>query len=219
VDPPIARPQQEAMWIARKNPAIFFRRALKLTNGSLGNLVAPGLTISSENPVYVQGNWNADNAGFGNPHVATAVLADSVTLLSNAWDDRISFWNPHAAGPRNALTTWYRFAVISGKGLSFPFIAGNPQDYGTDGGAHNFLRFVEDWGAGGGQVLNYRGSIASFFSNRQGVGLYKCCADVYSPPTRGYNFDAEFLIPALLPPRTPMFRDVNTTGFAQIIRP
>ena len=41
--------------IARRNPAIFFRRALKLTNGALGNLVAPGLTIASENPVYVAG--------------------------------------------------------------------------------------------------------------------------------------------------------------------
>jgi hypothetical protein len=57
------------------------------------------------------------------------------------------------------------------------------------------------------------------FTSRQAVGTYKCCADVYSPPTRAYNFDTDFLTPALLPPRTPMFRDVNTTGFAQILRP
>ena len=49
--------------IARRNPAIFFRRALKITNGALGNLVAPGLTIASENPAYLQGNWNANSAG------------------------------------------------------------------------------------------------------------------------------------------------------------
>ena len=58
------------MEIARRNPPVFFRRALKLTNGALGNLVAPGLTIASENPVYIQGNWNANGSGFGNPHVA-----------------------------------------------------------------------------------------------------------------------------------------------------
>ena len=57
--------------------------------------MAPGLTIASENPVYIQGNWNANGAGFGNPHVATAVLADAVTLLSNNWNDRNSFVNPH----------------------------------------------------------------------------------------------------------------------------
>jgi hypothetical protein len=42
---------------------------------------------------------------------------------------------------------------------------------------------------------------------------------VYSPPTRGYRFDAEFLNPNWLPPRTPMFRDVNTLTFRQLLRP
>jgi len=208
--------EDEEIAIARRNPPIFFRRALKLVNGSLGNLVAPGLTIASENPVYVQGNWNANAGGFGDPHVATAILADAVTLLSGAWNDRRSYTDPHNQGPRNATTSWYRFAVIAGKGLSFPQPGGTPQDFGTDGGAHNFLRYLEDWG---GQALNFRGSIASFFHSRQSPGVYKCCSDVYSPPTRGYNFDRDFLTPALLPPRTPMFRDVNATGFAQIIRP
>jgi len=204
--------------IAQRNPAIFFRRALKVTNGALGNIIGPGLAIASENPIYLEGNWNATNAGFGNPHVATAFLCDAIVLLSNAWNDKISFDNPHAAGPRNAVTTWYRTAIIAGKGRAFPQpgLGAPPADYGTDGGAHNFLRYIEDWG---GQVLNYRGSIASMYFTRQLTGTYKCCADVYSPPTRGYNFDTDFLTPALLPPRTPMFRDVNTTGFSQIIRP
>jgi len=201
--------------IARRNPPVFFRRALKLVNGSLGNIIAPGLTVVSENPVYIQGDWNA-NGGFGDPHVATAVIADSVTLLSNNWDDRNSFTGAHDLTQRTATTTWYRVAVIAGKGIPFPQPAGTAQDFGTDGGAHNFLRYIENWG---GQTLNYRGSIVSFYRSRQAVGIYKCCTDVYSPPTRGYNFDVDFLTPALLPPRTPMFRDVNTTGFAQIIRP
>jgi hypothetical protein len=209
--------QATQMGIAERNPAIFFRRALKLTNGSLGNITPLGLTIASENPVYVEGDWNASTgAGFGSPHAATAILADAVTLLSNSWNDRESIMYPHNVGQRPATSTWYRFAVIAGKGISFPYIAGNYQDYGTDGGAHNFLRYLENWG---GQTVNFRGSIASLFTSRQAVGTYKCCNDVYSPPTRGYNFDSEFLTPSLLPPRTPMFRDVNTTGFAQIIRP
>ena len=81
---------------------------------------------------------------------------------------------------------------------------------------HNFLRYLEDWGAA---TLNYRGSIVSLYYNRQAIGLYKCCTTVYSPPTRAYNFDMDFLQPNLLPPRTPMFRDVNTTGFSQLIKP
>jgi hypothetical protein len=205
--------------IARRNPPIFFRRALKISNGALGNLVAPGLTIASENPAYLQGNWNANSSGFGNPHVATAIIADAVTLLSNDWNDRNSLLYPHqhdATTLRHASDTWYRAAIISGKGIAFPQPSGTSADYGTDGGAHNFLRYIENWS---GHQLNFRGSIVSFFRSRQGVGTYKCCAIVYSPPTRGYNFDTEFLTPSLLPPRTPMFRDVNLTGFAQIIRP
>jgi hypothetical protein len=66
--------------------------------------------------------------------------------------------------------------------------------------------------------LNYQGSLVSMFYNRQATGLYKG-AVVYSPPSRGYHFDTNFLDPTLLPPRTPMFRDINTTGFTQLLLP
>jgi hypothetical protein len=77
---------------------------------------------------------------------------------------------------------------------------------------------LENWG---NQTLNYRGSIVSLFYNRQALGTYKCGNNdiVYSPPTRGYLFDAEFLDPNLLPPETPMFRDINITGFTQMKMP
>ena len=202
--------------IARRNPAIFFRRALKLTDGQAGHLPMPGLTVVAENPVYVEGNYNASNAGFSNPDAACAVIADAVTLLSQNWNDRTSFLYPHTATNRNATTTWYRLGIIAGKQLSFPRPSGEVEDFGTDGGAHNFLRYLEDWS---GQTLYYRGAIATLATSRQAVGTYKCCTSVYSPPSRGYNFDVNFLTPLLLPPLTPMFRDVNTTGFTQVIRP
>ena len=201
----------------RVNKPLFFRRALMLVNGALGNL-HPGITIASENPVYIKGNFNANAAGFGNPHVGASVIADTITLLSSSWNDLQSFLNPYVVTNRNAVTTWYRVALVSGKGMSFqkPAVGAPPNDFGTDGGVHNFLRYLEDWN---GQTLNYRGSIVSFYYNRQAVGTYKCCTTVYSPPTRGYNFDIDFLTPTLLPPRTPMFRDVNVTGFTQLIMP
>jgi len=208
-----------AATIAQVNRPLFFRRALKIVNGLLGNIIAQGLTIASENPVYVKGDYNASAAnGFGDPHVATAIMADALTLLSNSWNDRSSFLTPEDPAGRLATDTWYRLAVISGKGPSFPRPTAwaSGQDFGTDGGAHNFLRYLENWG---GRTLNYRGAIASLYYNRQAVGTYKCCTNVYKPPTRGYNFDVDFLTPALLPPRTPMFRDVNTTGFTQITQP
>jgi hypothetical protein len=209
---------------ARENPPLFFRRALKLTNGSSVNLgtciggVPCGLSIVAENPVYVQGDYNAAGGSFSGAHLAASVMGDSVTLLSNKWNDVNSFISPYNIGGRNATTTWYRTGIVAGKDPSFPQPTGygSPKDFGTDGGVHNFLRYIENWG---GQTLNYRGSIVSFYFNRQGIGVYKCCATVYSPPTRGYNFDVEFLNPTLLPPRTPVFHDVNTTGFTQLIMP
>jgi hypothetical protein len=201
---------------AERNRAVLFRRALKLINGSLGNIVAPGLTIVSENPVYLEGDWNANNAdGFGDPHVATAIIADSVTLLSNNWSDVSSFTSPYNTGGRaRSNNTYYRVAIIAGKGLSFPQPAGSAKDFGTDGGAHNFLRMLESGG-----TVHYRGSIATFYYNRQGVGTYKCCNVVYGAPARQYQFDTDFLDPTKLPPLTPVFRDLNTLGFSQELRP
>jgi hypothetical protein len=216
---------------ARRNRPIFFRRALKLINGSSinlglgGNNIPLGLAIVSENPAYVQGDYNVTGGNFNGAHVACSLIADAVTLLSNSWNDHYSFNCPHTTSTtcngsktgRAATTTSYRMAVIAGKGISFQHPAGRYQDFGTDGGMHNFLRFLENWS---GQTLNYRGSIISLFYNRQAVGTYKCGDNdnVYDPPTRGYNFDVEFLDPSLLPPLTPRFSDINITGFTRLIQ-
>jgi len=87
-------------------------------------------------------------------------------------------------------------------------------DFGTDGGVHNFLRMLE----GNGGTVNYRGAMATLFYNRQAVGTYKCCTTVYGAPTRNFIFDTDFTNPALLPPNTPMFRDMNAVGFSQELR-
>jgi hypothetical protein len=228
---------------ARLNPALFFRRALKLTDasafslGSCGTGVPCGLTITSENPVYVEGDYDATGGSCGGAPIVcaytgteapSAILADSVTLLSINWNDINSYLHPYdlnlpglASNPgRGATTTYYRMAILAGKGVSFPLsgIAGSPPtDFGTDGGVHNFLRYIENWS--GGATPAYTGSIVSFYFNEQGVGLYKCCNTVYSPPGRGYSFNTNYLNPSLLPPRTPTFRDVNTIGFTQLILP
>ena len=217
---------------ARDNAPLFFRRALKLTDAmsyNLGNCavgVPCGLTIATENPVYVEGHFNSSSTtSFAGTEYPTSIVADAVTLLSYQWNDLNSYVHPYdlttgggAANPgRAGNTTYYRMAVLAGKGLSFPqpTVGVSPEDFGTDGGVHNFLRYLENWGG----TLNYSGSIANFYYNVQAVGIYKCCTTVYSPPTRGYTFDTNFLTPTLLPPRTPAFTDTNTLGFTQLILP
>ena len=214
----------------RENPNALFRRAVKVVNGSLISLpVCPGgipcgLSITTENPIYIQGDFNANSAGggFANASVATSVGADAITILSVNWNDVNSFAAPfNNAFPRTGATTYIRTAVIAGKQVSFQIpgwdttaIDGS-QDFGTDGGVHNFLRFLERWNG----TLFYEGSIVSLFYTRQATGLFNSGGNNYSPPTRGYQFDVNFLNPTLLPPRTPMFRDINTTGFTQLLLP
>ncbi len=115
----------------------------------------PGLTVTSENPVYIQGDYNAAG-GFGDPHSAAAVIADGVTLLSNAWSDLNGINWPLNPNQRNATDTWYRAAIGTGTTLNFPQPTGTPSNFGTDGGVPNLLRFLESWS---GDDLWYRGSL------------------------------------------------------------
>jgi hypothetical protein len=218
---------------ARENPPVFFRRALKIVDGQVLNLGATcgpipcGLTIASENPVYIQGDYNTPapaggTESWGPPTVAAAVAADAITLLSDNWNDVNSFVWPYAinngnANDRNAVTTAYRTALIAGKGIPFVNPAGEAPDFGTDGGVHNFLKYLEYWG----NIDSwYEGSLVSFYYARQAVGAYKNWGAVYSPPQRHYFFDTNFTLgPQYLPPRTPSLRSINTIGFSQELLP
>jgi hypothetical protein len=217
----------------RQNIVTGARHVLKLVDAGLGNLpVRPdtglgGFTVASENPVYIQGNYNSDNTDpfWAAPppavtpdinHSASAVIADSVTLLSNAWSDTNSMLNPLTLGNRNATTTYYRLAIAGGKNINFLQPAGTGNDFGTDGGVHNFLRYIENWGAA---TLNYRGSLVSLYYSEYATGTFKCCTLVYSPPNRNYYFDSAFLDPSKLPPGTPMLQDVENLTYWQDFRP
>lgn len=213
---------------ARENPPVFFRRALKIVDGASLNLgttcgaIPCGLTIASENPVYIQGDYNAPpNGSWLGASVAAAVAADAITLLSDNWNDVNSFVWPYSitsgTNDRVAVQTAYRTALIAGKGIPFINPAGEVADFGTDGGVHNFLKFLENWG---GVNCYYEGSLVSFYYNRQAVGVYKNWGAVYSPPSRNYFFDQNFTLgPQYLPPRTPSLRSINTIGFSQELLP
>jgi hypothetical protein len=223
----------DCMKTGRKNRVTGARHVLRLVNGTLGNVPlnpngTGGFTVASEQPTYLLGNYNANNGGFGSPHAAAAVIADAVTLLSNNWNDYQSFLYPTqpsiALGHRGATTTFYRVAIASGRNMTFNHPAWSiAQDFGTDGGIHNFLRYLEEWS---GQTSNYMGSMVSFFYAQYSVGVFKCCGPgmgltgtVYSPPNRAYSFDADFLDPSKMPPGTPRFRDMVNLGYRQDFTP
>ena len=218
----------------------YFRRGVRLTNGTVlpgvYNAASPsstrGFTFASENGVYVKGNYNATSANappsMGNTpynqfypfdtanHIPASIVADGVTILSNAWNDGQSFRSttttPYDQSTRVAQTTTMRFAMISGDTIASR--SGTPNQGGIsprlNGGVHNFKRFLETWT---GQRLDYAGSLINLFNSRNASGPFKCCNEVYNPPIRNWVFDSTFLDPARLPPGTPFFQYVQTTGF------
>ena len=197
-----------------------------------------GFTVASEEPVYILGDYNSgandpiwpSGAVPTTPHSAAGIIADSVTLLSNppsaatkpttnqGWTDVESFLFPGDVGNRPGNTSYYRVAIASGKSIPFPQPAWGAQDFGTDGGMHNFLRYLENRGANGA-IVNYAGSLISMYYSQYATGNFKCCNVVYGAPTRNYFFDTQFLNPNNLPPGTPMFQDVVSLSYHQNFTP
>jgi hypothetical protein len=210
-----------------------------------------GFTVASEEPVYVYGDYNTgandpfwpSGATPTTPHSAAAIIADAVTLLSNppsaatvptpnlGWTDHQSFLYPGQAVQSGSIpgrqgnTSYYRVAIAAGKSVPFPQTAYSAsvgwQDFGTDGGMHNFLRYLEDRSDNGnGATVNYVGSMINMYYSQYATGIFKCCNAVYSPPgTRNYFFDTQFLNPNNLPPGTPSFQDVVSLSFHQNFTP
>jgi Tfp pilus assembly protein PilX len=187
--------------------------------------------------------WTSSIAAEPN-HAAAAIIADAVTMMSNNWQDwgcltvgatctnainqtSGSLVNPFNPGVQSvpaqkpnriAMNTHYRVAVAGGKTIAFNNTAQNPEfSFGMDGGIHNFLRFIEDWGGTTGTQaqLYYKGSLVSLYWNAYATGTFKCCNLVYNPPDRQYTFDPLFAFPQNLPPGTPMFRNVDNLSYRQ----
>jgi hypothetical protein len=251
----------------RKNWVSGARHVLKLVDAAYGNLpLRPsalvvgtssywgGFTVASENPVYVQGDYNsnpADQATWTIPptvptdlslHAAASIIADAVTLLSNNWDDRrstmgiASNYSPTVRENRMATpNTYYRMGIVSGKNMNFPdpsWDLSTVYDVGIDGAVGNFMRLMEDWSqnpAGSTtscgsasstkDCLHYFGSIVSLYYSTYDTGIFKCgsCWEVYANGNRNYIFDEDFTNPYQLPPGTPMFHDVETLNYRQVL--
>ena len=173
----------------------------------------------------MQGNYNATATNVTGASVPAAIIGDAVTILSNNWSTRDSFLAPN--DPRTAPAStpaigspWSPARACRSPGRrgprpTTPFVG---SIFGTDGGVGNFLRYSRT-GTPRGARFSTSGSIVSLFISRQATGTFKCCPNVYAWGVRNYSFDTNFLTPALLPPGTPMFRDVNTLTFRQLLRP
>lgn len=133
---------------------------------------ADGLTIATHNPLYVKGDYNSVNKQ------PAALLADALTVLSNAWTDA------NSAIPtlsRNATDTTVNAAIVAGQARGS---TSTSSEYG--------VRFLEDWW---GRNFRFTGSEISMWESREATKSLACCGatGAYVAPNRIWTFDSSFL--------------------------
>ncbi len=160
---------------------------IKLVNGE--EIVNPsggvnGLTLVSNTPVYIKGNYNTVN------EKPTSVISDSINLLSNNWND-----NNSALGINSRVATPTTFNTA--------FVAGVDETTvgGYNGGLENYPRMHEKWT---GVNLTIKGSFVELWNSTVATGAWLYGAPQYTAPNRIWSYNTAFNNPANLPPFTPM---------------
>ncbi len=196
--------------------------ALRLNNGqdvpnpdfASGSGFDPGFTLATNGQLYVKGHFNADGDDrtgsstetddgntYGSDEAPVALLADSITILSDAFDDSLTRGPRHR---RDAEFTEVSAALVTGL---VPGYVGTRQQ---SGGAHNLPRFLEDWG---GVEFRYRGSLVALYESEVATApMSSNHSQWYSPPRRNWGFNDLFGA-GLYPPGTPNTRDFRRTDF------
>jgi hypothetical protein len=237
-----------------QRPVNYFRRGVRLFDGETLSFTAAsgklsptkGITVASENMVYIWGNYNStgitgipaggstlNDGGYTGAQVPSSIVSDAFFPLSKTWFDGLSAMRPEAKSGGNdyrqadvnlssvTQSTTVRAAIIAGATLSsMDSLPGrNAAGEKISGGIHNFPRFLELWNAGGSSPWNYTGSIIPLYHSTQAISQYEDGGiPIYTPPRRNWSFDITFQTSNRLPPGTPFFQYVQPTGFRQKLR-
>lgn len=233
--------------LSRSSLSNYFRRAVRLfdgetlsTSAAAGKLSpTKGITLASENMVYIWGNFNTtgitgiptngstlNDGGYTGAQVPSSIVCDAFFPLSKTWFDASSALYPDGSNrpadenlPDTTQSTSVRAGIIAGMTISS--LTGTPgrdaAGQRRNGGIHNFPRFLEFWG--GDVPWNHTGSFVPLYNSTQAVAQHEDFRGVtYSPPRRNWSFDTTFLTSNKLPPGTPFFQYIQATGFRQSLR-
>lgn len=153
---------------------------IRLTNGTTLN---DKLTVVSENPIYIKGDYNTT------AKKGASVIGDAINLLSNSWNDT----KTQGTLPTASASTTYNVAMISGNQ--------NTAGSAYNGGLENLPRFHENWS---GKNCNIYGSFVNTWLSQYATALWLYGGDRYTAPNRNWYYDTSFNNVANLPPFTPM---------------
>ena len=153
---------------------------IRLTDGAE---LPADLLFVSEDPIYVQGDFNTAHRTEGDPQMRTAaVISDAVNLLSNNWIDERSPGDSSSDIDKASETT-YNMAMVTGN-VRTPDGGGN-----YSGGLENLPRFHEKWS---NVKANINGAFINLFQSRVATERWGK-SGVYNPPIRNWLFDPNLL--------------------------
>ena len=152
------------------------------------------LSVVSENPVYIQGDFNTTKKQ------PAAVIADAITFLSNSWNDAQS---SQSLSNRIPDPTLVNLSIMSGD------VEPTSTNYG--GGLENLPRFLEDWNS---TKFSINGSMNCMWKSTQAKGTWSY-GNYYTAPTRDWKFDTDLNDPNKLPPESPSIEIFQRTGWVQ----
>lgn len=198
-----------------------------------------GLTIATNAPLYVLGNFNADGSnastatsattpddghtnsagGATSAQIPVALAADAITILSPGY-----FGSPHSTKGSSASATnssgtgayenlenasWNATASSE---VAAAFITGIVPTQGStfSGGVHNLPRFIERWGS---NSVAIRGSLVSLYASNVATGPW--AQRYYSAPKRVWGFDQTFAN-GTYPPLTPRVMSYRRIDFTDM---
>jgi hypothetical protein len=174
-------PANGILYVSRTQWGGMTQEAARLVNGA--ELPPQGLTVATDNPLYIQGDYNAvDKKPAG-------VMCDAINILSNNWQDE---HGQGALNQRPASSTEVNVAIIAGNTVTI--------DGQYNGGVENMPRFLEDWT---GVTLTYRGSLVAAWVSEIATGDWYCGGDYYTPPIRDWAYDTDLSDPTKAPPGAP----------------
>ncbi len=236
-----------------QNPNNYFRRAVRLFNGedlitqTAANKLSStkGLTVSTENMVYIWGNYNTTGItcqpGGATPtgstlndptkpctytgdQVPASIVADAFFPISKTWFDASSALFPESSGMRPAdagaaadgtQSTSVRAGIIAGNTLSA--MAGTPDaDNGNESRLSGGMHNFPRFSETWSNRWNFVGALAPLYRSTQALAPYHASGEIYGAPKRNWAFDDSFRDPNRLPPGTPTFQYIEPTGFRQL---
>ncbi len=185
--------------------------AVRIIHGAMMPPVtgSKGFTLATAQPLYIYGDYNVSNTLGSSLDSASVIytepaglMADSITILSDAWSDSASATINNSGGP-NAATTELNAACLEGIVQSTNNAASDAHGY--SGGVENFLRLLENWSS---STLWYNGSIIVMFPSQYATNCWQQTGNYYTAPTRHWAFDTNFSSYVNLPPMTPTSQGV-----------